>query len=184
MSLVTAVEILNYKLASFSPHIIIILNAFYLVFMYNIHRAYNCKRCKQYELYCMKLMFRKFSNKIFLLSAKQLNLIWEFMQKHWDFFLHCFNVLISNFPKKQLYYAGHLKIQNYLVFCISHRTATLQLASGAPLSTNILVRLFFNPKIFIALILVSQERCACLTRPPSLRLNARHLPVPVRNYSG
>lgn len=113
MSLVTAVEILNYKLASFSPHIIIIiLNAFYLVFMYNIHRAYNCKRCKQYELYCMKLMFRKFSNKIFLLSAKQLNLIWEFMQKHWDFFLHCFNVLISNFPKKQLYYAGHLKIQN------------------------------------------------------------------------
>lgn len=76
MSLVTAVEILNYKLASFSPHIIIIiLNAFYLVFMYNIHRAYNCKRCKQYELYCMKLMFRKFSNKIFLLSAKQLNLI-------------------------------------------------------------------------------------------------------------
>lgn len=36
MSLVTAVEILNYKLASFSPHIIIILNAFYLVFMYNI----------------------------------------------------------------------------------------------------------------------------------------------------
>lgn len=112
MPLVTAVEILNYKLASFSPHIIIILNAFYLVFMYNIHRAYNCKRCKQYELYCMKLMFRKFSNKIFLLSAKQLNLIWEFMQKHWDFFLHCFNVLISNFPKKQLYYAGHLKIQN------------------------------------------------------------------------
>lgn len=31
MSLVTAVEILNYKLASFSPHIIITLNAFYLV---------------------------------------------------------------------------------------------------------------------------------------------------------
>lgn len=77
MSLVTAVEILNYKLASFSPHIIITLNAFYLVFMYNIHRAYNCKRCKQYELYCMKLyeMFHKFSNKIFLLSAKELNLI-------------------------------------------------------------------------------------------------------------
>lgn len=126
-----------------SVHIIITLNAFYLVFMYNIHRAYNCKRCKQYELYCMKLyeMFHKFSNKIFLLSAKVLYLIWDLF-----IFFIFFNVLISNFPKKkQLYYAGK-NAKLYLVFCISDRTATLQLTSGAPSSTNILVRLFFLPK--------------------------------------
>lgn len=45
----------------------------------------------------MKLyeMFHKFSNKIFLLSAKVLYLIWDLF-----IFFIFFNVLISNFPKK------------------------------------------------------------------------------------
>lgn len=146
MSLVTAVEILNYKLASFSPHIIITLNAFYLVFMYNIHTAYNCKRCKQHELYCIKLMFHKFSNKIFLFSAKELNVIWEFMQKHRGFFFIVLIYLFLTFLKKKHTAVLCWTLKNsklYLVFCISDRTATLQLTSGAPSSTNILVRLFF-----------------------------------------